>query len=204
VAWIAGSAPQADFAAEQLRQLGDFGDVDFHAVVAFAGAARPAGADAGVEHNGDVVGDEAEPRRLAIFRHQVEDRHGRRQELGVDRFLERHARDADRRFFRTLVDALRVERAELRVGALLNDLNVAKQARRQIEVEILDERRRRGKFVGFFQRLERLVQVHRRRQLERMRARGKFWRPGFVFGRHRVSAAFHPERGRCATHGQRR
>jgi len=136
VARIAWSAPDGDFAAEDLHRLR--GVVDAH-----VGAVVFAGAHGGVQDDGDVGGLEAEARRLARSRDQVEHRHRVDLEAQSDRIVVGHHCDADRRVLGTRVDVVRVLCAEAHVVALLHGIGIAKhvgvadEPGRQLEGQVL-------------------------------------------------------------------
>ena len=163
VARVAGHAPESDLAFEKRIELGDVPDTHHHAVITARAYGR-------VENHGHFKRLETKPCRLTRFRHEVEQRDWSCDKAKAGGFDERQHRHADRRVGRTYI--YKVEhRCKLAIGALRDDVHVADQTRRQIELEILRLSGLRCA-VGFpAVRLKSLVEREPARYLERVRTR---------------------------------
>jgi hypothetical protein len=141
MARIARCAPERDLAREERGGLGDVVRRDGDAVV----AARP---DGRVDQDGAVGDDdvEAEPCGLALVGFEIEDRLGERAGADGRGFVDRDGRDTDRGvlragvvlFGRDTVD-FGFELVELGDRALRDLGDVADQARRELETQVLGE-----------------------------------------------------------------
>ncbi len=146
----------------------------------------------GVENDRHVIDIDAKPRRLTGRRHKIEDRYHLDSEVERDGIIDRYGRDANSRVFGTCIEVAFFLRAKLACGTALNgvwipdDVGVADQAGRQLEVQFLVQRRSRRQEALLRVVFKLLGEVERSGQLKRVRASFFIAFKFFVFRREFV------------------